>query len=127
MNKPLELHPDVAEFARALRRLEAFLRKYDHLANWAAWMADCADEVERSDVNGLRRFYGAFGGMGSFNDIGISIPGTWTPDWKANKQLCDLSDHAYACAEKLGKRPPNDARHTLTQSGVWLYGTRDTN
>jgi len=103
MNKPIDLHPDVAEFARALRRAEAFLRAHGD-THWSAHIARCADEVERSDGHGLKRFYGLFGGMGSLNDYSIQDCEDHT-DWAAaTQQLQELLGQAHACARKLQHR-----------------------
>lgn len=64
----MALHPDVAELARRLGKLE------DHLAlngepHWATAIGRCRASVESSDAWGLGNFMGMFGGMGSLNDL----------------------------------------------------------
>lgn len=39
---------------------------------WLSWSRLCMDELQRGDAYGLDRLLGAYGGMGSFNDLVIS-------------------------------------------------------
>ncbi|NLE98327.1 MAG: hypothetical protein GX596_10140 [Propionibacterium sp.] len=36
---------------------------------WHAWVRDCLRLIGRGDARGLRKVRGAFGGMGSLNDV----------------------------------------------------------
>jgi len=38
-------------------------------SHWAAWLATCERGLASYDAHGLDRLLGAFGGMGSFNDL----------------------------------------------------------
>ena len=43
----------------------------DGLENWAKWMLVSKTRLENSDFSGIEYLLGAYGGMGSFNDVYI--------------------------------------------------------
>jgi hypothetical protein len=50
--------------------------------HWIPWMQTSLDEIQRQDFQGITRFLGAFGGMGSFNeaypyDIRDAVSNAW--------------------------------------------------
>ena len=47
------------------------LTKNDHHVDWAQWMMNAKSRLEKSDFSGIDYLLGAYGGMGSFNDIYI--------------------------------------------------------
>lgn len=40
---------------------------------WADWMQTALTRIERSDFSGVEKVCGAYGGMGSFNDLIIQL------------------------------------------------------
>lgn len=64
----MSLHPDVQALLDAMRELEQFLKQQDE-GFWSAYVARAAALVSRSDAYGLERILGAYGGMGSLNDL----------------------------------------------------------
>ena len=37
--------------------------------HWGKWLAECASLLKRGSFRGIEKFEGAFGGMGSINDL----------------------------------------------------------
>lgn len=72
---------------------------------WSRWAARVQAEVEAHDAHGLRRLLGAFGGMGSVNDLVLTpVNGhTVAPDevHAVNRTLMGLLDTAYGDASAL--------------------------
>ncbi len=72
---------------------------------WAQWMAESRRQIEAHDTNGLEHLLGAFGGMGSFNDV-VFHPmngddfGVEEID-RLNRENAALSDAIYADAKAL--------------------------
>jgi len=95
----IKLHPDVAAFAQALRRLEDFLRQHGD-THWSAHLAKCAYEAEHSDGHGLYRYHTLHGGMGSLNDFSLSYYAD-ERDQHINQQFDELKAHVDQCATKL--------------------------
>ena len=61
-------------------RLERLVRSLDETvdllldhgeSHWSRWARACRDALHRHDAAALDRVLGAFGGMGSFNDLSI--------------------------------------------------------
>lgn len=57
---------------------------------WSEWMRDARSRLQQSDYTGIEKLLGAFGGMGSFNDLLLE---------KSQQELNDLQNEAY----RLGK------------------------
>lgn len=94
----MELHPEVAELARRLFRLEEHLAA-NGAARWATMISRCRLSVERSDAWGLHGFLAMFGGMGSLNDLVLQREGGMLQ--AENDQLQVLLGAAWNLAEKL--------------------------
>lgn len=80
-----------------LRRLETALRRDGH-EYWADWVQRSLREAEYRDAHGLQRFLGAFGGMGSINDI-----------WFLNSPNHRLLSETYSLAAQLWRE--HDSLH----------------
>ncbi len=63
------------------------LLESDHEDHWSKWMKDCKSRLLRSDYSGITKLLGAYGGMGSFNDLIIAQNSTSEEfSWKSNYQ-----------------------------------------
>ena len=95
-----------AELCGVLREIIDLLEA-DGETHWQRWMAESLVQLEANDLRGARYLLGAYGGMGSFNDliIGQRIDGdrfSWAEDAKdSNDTLNQLRGHASFLAEKL--------------------------
>ena len=56
------------ELIGELKELVVFLDK-ENESHWCAWFKRCLSMIENSDYQGIERVLGAYGGMGSFNDL----------------------------------------------------------
>jgi hypothetical protein len=56
------------QLLEALAGLVALLREYGESA-WAEWLDRDRQRIQRGDAYGLEHLLGAFGGMGSLNDL----------------------------------------------------------
>jgi len=59
------------ELIGKLKELVAFLDKQNE-SHWCAWFKRSLSMIESSDYQGIERVLGAYGGMGSFNDLVLS-------------------------------------------------------
>ena len=96
----MTLDPDVEAFARLLREIEALLSKHgqDHGAREVNL---CLRSIERSDAYGLHRFLGAFGGMGSLNDVVFYSEGVDLT--VESESLRRLKTEAFQLGQKLAR------------------------
>ena len=62
--------------------------------SWADLVAHSNRELQAGDFNGINRLLGAFGGMGSLNDVLLE-------DSQANDQLATLRSDAYSLARAI--------------------------
>lgn len=88
----------------ALAELAGLLRTYD-VTHWAAWIEHDGELIGRGDDEGVRHFLGAFGGMGSLNDL-IIHPVNGHPIQadrvdEVNERLRRLTSEAYGLATAL--------------------------
>ena len=113
---PQPIHPSVNEQLHALCQvLQALIAvlENDGETHWRDWMVTSLTSLEANDLRGARHLRGAYGGMGSFNDlvIGQRMDGevfTWTPDAKpANDQLDALRKRAYVLVEEILNGAPS--------------------
>ncbi len=60
--------PETNKLVKKLEELITHLQLYqeDH---WASWMVDARKIILKSDFRGIQKVEGAYGGMGSFNDL----------------------------------------------------------
>jgi hypothetical protein len=101
----------------SLQRLAGVLEQTVSLLNqhgeshWAAWLATCERELAAGDAHGLDRFLGAFGGMGSFNDLLVmKVNGhriEQEQESAVNRRLAELRHEAWTEATAL--------RHAIRQ------------
>ena len=83
------------------------LLKSDGETHWAAWMRKSKSRLESSDFSGITHLLGAYGGMGSFNDLIICqqmIGGKFS--WKdghieKNDELSRLRSEAWELADAI--------------------------
>jgi hypothetical protein len=79
----------------------------DNETHWRGWMAKALSDLEANKLRGAQHLKGAYGGMGSFNDliIGQRMEGdrfVWAPNAKsANDQLDALRSQAYGLAKEI--------------------------
>jgi len=59
---------ELAELRRHLAGLIAILDE-ERDSHWSRWMRDSDSMLAKGDLEGITHFLGAFGGMGSFNDL----------------------------------------------------------
>lgn len=50
-----------------LEEMISILEK-NNRTHWSSWLKKSLDEINKSDLHGVKRFLDAFGGMGSLND-----------------------------------------------------------
>ena len=48
-----------------------YLLESDDETHWSHWMRQSRDRLLNSDYSGIEKLFSAYGGMGSFNDLGI--------------------------------------------------------
>ena len=60
--------PKTTELCERLRETAALLKRAGE-SHWAAWMDKSLRRIENSDLSGVDYLLGAYGGMGSFNDL----------------------------------------------------------
>ncbi len=83
---------------------EALMRDHDR-EFWARWMAESRRQIVAHDARGLSHLLGAFGGMGSFNDVLFhSLNGDELPPEvidRLNRELASLRTALYSDAKEL--------------------------
>lgn len=100
--------PKTKELVDVLEALVQLLRSDDE-THWSAWMAKSKARLENSDFSGITHLLGAYGGMGSFNDLIIcqqTIGGQVS--WKAghvekNEELSQLRGRAWELADAINR------------------------
>ena len=60
--------PKTSDLRDRLRQTSALLNRADE-SHWAAWMDKSLHRIENSDLSGIDHLLGAYGGIGSFNDL----------------------------------------------------------
>ncbi|WP_342724313.1 hypothetical protein AAFG07_35535 [Bradyrhizobium sp. B097] len=60
------------ELIIVLDRLATLLREDRWSSHWLDWVEKSRREIANSDFHGIERLLGAYGGMGSFNDLVLS-------------------------------------------------------
>jgi hypothetical protein len=100
----------VQALCQVLRELIATLNK-DGETHWRDWMATSLAALEANDQRGVQHLKGAYGGMGSFNDLVIGQRMgedglAWTADATSiNDQLDALRTRAYVLATDILGNP----------------------
>ncbi len=88
------LHPEVEDFVRSLRNLEAILSTHQS-EFWSARVCNVRQIAEKSDGYSVEMFLGFFGGMGSFNDVVLDAPKPVNDEFDAERR------RAYRLAQTL--------------------------
>lgn len=70
-------------------------------AHWASWMRTSREMISDADPAGVDHFLGAFGGMGSFNDVG-------------SERSLEVAAKAYALARTIQERQNPADHYTVT-------------
>ena len=85
--------PTQSEQAQLCTLLAALIQVLDEDgdAHWARWMRTSREMIAEGDPSGVDHFLGAFGGMGSFNDIG-------------SERSLEVAAKAYALAKGIQER-----------------------
>jgi hypothetical protein len=89
-----------------LDELIALLRSDDE-THWSAWMGKAKTRLEKSDYSGIEYLLGAYGGMGSFNDLIICQKienGAFVStdeSMEKNERLSDLRSKAWELADAI--------------------------
>jgi len=60
--------PKTTELVNQLDECAAFLKACSEV-KWAQWLEKCSSLLKSGQISGIDHFHGAFGGMGSANDI----------------------------------------------------------
>jgi hypothetical protein len=72
--------PKTAELCERLRETSALLKRSGEF-HWSAWLDASLDRIENHDLSGVDHLLGAYGGMGSFNDLILTyVNGHTVPD-----------------------------------------------
>jgi hypothetical protein len=64
--------PDLAKLAEFLDQAETLLRQHQ-IPHWADWLARDAQRIRNQDFYGIEHLRSAFGGMGSLNDLHLTV------------------------------------------------------
>lgn len=93
-----------AEFLSSAETLRELLRSYGR-QHWAEWAARDRERIQRGDASGIDHLLGAYGGMGSLNDVMIH-PANGdhiAPEdvIAVNAGLRELSSRVYDAAQRL--------------------------
>ena len=86
--------PRTKELVEMLGHLVKLLER-DGQGHWANWMQKAKLMLESSDYAGIEKVLSAYGGMGSFNDVGLSLGEL------ENQQFSEFSTRAYNLAEEI--------------------------
>lgn len=98
--------PKTKELIQVLNEIISLLNDDDN-SHWEKWMISAKTRLINSDYSGIEHLLGAYGGMGSFNDlvIGHSIENSkfqWKPNAKENNdKLNELRHRAYEIADYI--------------------------
>lgn len=96
--------PKTEELVIVLEELNDILGKYS-VENWAQWMEKALTRIENSDFSGITHLLGAYGGMGSFNDLILSSHDAQQPKGTTidqdNARLDELASKAYSLATDI--------------------------
>lgn len=60
--------PKTSQLCARLREASTLLQSAGE-AHWTGWLEESLRRIENGDLSGIDHFLGAYGGMGSFNDL----------------------------------------------------------
>lgn len=92
--KNKSLHPEIKDFIRSLRNLEAILSMHEGKF-WSERVGKARQIAEKSDGYSIEMFLGFFGGMGSLNDVVLNAPMPVNDEFDAERR------RAYKLAQAL--------------------------
>jgi hypothetical protein len=96
--------PKTTELVAVLDELAAFLRRHSE-AHWASWIERDRQALAAGDFHGVTHLLGAYGGMGSFNDLMLHPVNGHELDpseiVSANERLDELRGRAYTLAHAI--------------------------
>ena len=102
------MDPPTRELVGILGELAALLES-DGDRHWSVWMLRAKSRLEEADYSGVDYLLGAYGGMGSFNDLilGQTQSGgqfDWKPGYiELNDRLDKLRSRAWHLAQRIEK------------------------
>jgi hypothetical protein len=75
--------------------------------HWTEWLEKCGTDLKTGDFSGIERLLGAYGGMGSINDLVLHPMNGHTMEEsqvkKSNELLRDHLSNAYSLAQDIKK------------------------
>ena len=104
--------PRTKELINVLQSLIVLLQS-DNATHWAKWMSVSKSRLEASDFSGITHLLGAYGGMGSFNDLILGQDMQrgkiiWKENqMKMNEELEHLRTEAWELASNIKKAQSN--------------------
>ncbi|TWH98876.1 hypothetical protein IP90_03274 [Luteimonas cucumeris] len=98
------VHPDIVDLANRIDAAATLLRSFGEQP-WSSWLAKDAATIRNLNLRGVEHFLGAFGGMGSINDLVICpVNGHKITEQQvdaANNELRSMLSEAAVLARKL--------------------------
>ena len=96
--------PLTTELCDRLRETAGLLSRVGE-SHWRRWLETSLRRIENSDLSGVDHLLGAYGGMGSFNDLVLSPPNapvTMTDEFRElNDRLDELRSELYRLARAV--------------------------
>ena len=94
--------PKTKQLIQSLSRLIQILEEANEPL-WADWFSQAKHRLNNSDYSGIKKILGAYGGMGSFNDlvIGYSIKGPDENYINTNDKMDELRHLIYSLAHEI--------------------------
>ncbi len=94
--------PKTKQLVQSLSRLIQILEEANEPL-WADWFSQAKHRLNNSDLSGITKILGAYGGMGSFNDlvIGYSIKGPDDNYINTNDEMNELRKIMYSLAQEI--------------------------
>ena len=89
---------EIEKLKTDLKELINILKTY-RLNNWVVWFSEALQMSEKSPMACAEKVKGAYGGKGSFNDIGVGHNIKSDPDLQ--KRFDELHDQVYEQAKEI--------------------------
>lgn len=98
----LTMGPKTKQLVQSLSRLIQILEEAKEPL-WATWFSQAKHRLSNSDFSGITKILGAYGGMGSFNDlvIGYSKKGPDENYINTNDEMDELREIIYSLAQEI--------------------------
>lgn len=106
MEENKSIGPKTLQLIAVIRQIITLLEE-DNQSHWLKWMQECLIQIESSEFGGITGLLGAYGGMGSFNDLVIcqreqNGKSYWRDGYKEkNVCLAQLRVEAYELASDI--------------------------